>query len=114
MPPLLLVRSVLLAPNAVVRAAASAVREPEARWMLVQPRPIRASYVREVIDRGEDARRQQAWMLRQSPEVRASFIADVLMRLAPVPRQEVWMLRQPNEVRESFVRDVLEARDGDG
>jgi hypothetical protein len=109
MPPVLLIRSVLLAPNAVVRAAAGAVREPEQRWMLAQPRPVRASYVRDVLDRGEDDRRQQAWMLGQPTEVRESFIANVLMRLEPVPLQEIWMLRQPGEVRESFIREVLEA-----
>jgi hypothetical protein len=109
--PALLARSVLLAPAPVARAAATAVREPEQRWMLVQPRDVRASYVRDVLDRGDHEGRQEAWMLRQPAEVRESFVRHVLMRLSPPPLQEIWMLRQPDEVRESFVRDVLEPRD---
>ena len=63
------------------RAAASQARDPVERWMLQQPRAVRDSYVREVIDRGGDE------------------------RLA-----EIWMLRQPNAVRESYVKDVLEPK----
>ena len=76
-----LARSVLLAPNAVTRAAAAATRDREQRWMLLQPREVRASYVR-----------------------------DVLNRDHPDLRQEMWMLRQPDAVRESYVRWVIEPR----
>jgi hypothetical protein len=76
-------RSVLLAPAAIARAAASQVKEPEERWMLRQPKEVRASYVREVLDRGGDE------------------------RLA-----EIWMLRQPDDVRESYIRHVLDTGDG--
>lgn len=72
-------RRVLLAPNVVARAAARAAGEAERAWMLSQPRKVRESYVREVVDRGGD----------------------------PV-HAEIWMLRQPNAVRESYVREVLE------
>jgi hypothetical protein len=74
-------RSVLLGPAFMTRAAARTARTPEEAWMLRQPRSVRESYVREVIDRGDD----------------------------PV-LQEKWMLTQPDEVRHSYVRDVLEAR----
>lgn len=103
-----LTRSVLLAPAALSRAAAAAARAPEERWMLTRPRPVRASYVREVVDRGGDELRQQSWMLRQPDDVRESFIAEVLMRMSPIPREEIWMLRQSPDIRESYVREVLE------
>ena len=74
-------RQVLLGPDALSRAAAGRSERPEEAWMLRQPRRVRASYVREVLDRGDD----------------------------PV-LQEIWMLRQPEPVRESYVREVLEPR----
>jgi len=49
--------------------------------MLDQPRQVRDSYVREVIDRG-------------GHEVLA----------------EIWMLRQPDRVRESYVKAILEPK----
>jgi hypothetical protein len=74
-------RRVLLGPDFVARAAAGRTRKSEEEWMLCQPRAVRASYVREVLDRGSD----------------------------PV-HAEIWMLRQPKAVRESYVREVLEPR----
>jgi hypothetical protein len=76
-----LARLVLRGPAFIRRAAASRARDPEERWMLTQPREVRESYVREVIERGGDE------------------------RLA-----EIWMLRQPDAVRESYVREILEPR----
>jgi hypothetical protein len=76
-----LARQVLRAPGFVRRAAASRVRDPVEQWMLRQPDATRASYVREVLDRGGD---------------------DLLA--------EIWMLRQPDAVRESYVTEVLEPR----
>ncbi|MGZ4200637.1 MAG: hypothetical protein ACXVRH_01110 [Thermoleophilaceae bacterium] len=73
------IRRMLLAPAFVSRAAARAAGAREEAWMLRQPRPVRESYVREVVDRGEDAL-----------------------------HAEIWMLRQPNAVRESYAREVLE------
>ena len=50
--------------------------------MLRQPKSVRASYVREVIDRSGDQE-----LLAQ-----------------------IWMMRQPDGVRESYAREVLEPR----
>ena len=68
----------LLAPDAVARHAARAVDEPEARWMLAQPRAVRRAYVAEVLDRGGHDARRMAWMLRQPDAVRESFVREVL------------------------------------
>jgi hypothetical protein len=46
--------------------------------MLRQPRGVRESYVREVLDRGGDPRLAEIWMLRQGDEVRESYIREVL------------------------------------
>jgi hypothetical protein len=73
-------RRVLLGPDLVCRAAASRAAAPEERWMLVQSRPVRGSYVSEVLDRAGDPE-----LLRQ-----------------------IWMMRQPKPVRESYIREVLE------
>jgi hypothetical protein len=73
-----LARRVLLAPNVVARAAARAATEREQVWMLCQPREVRESYVREVVDRGEDPVHAEIWMLRQSQAVRESYVRTVL------------------------------------
>jgi len=73
-------RRVLLGPEFLRRAAAKRAALPEERWMLVQPRPVRESFVAEVHDRDGDAE-----LLRQ-----------------------VWMMRQPRDVRERYVREILE------
>jgi hypothetical protein len=49
-----LTRSVLLAPSLVSRTAARATDAREEAWMLNQPREVRQSFVREVVDRGDD------------------------------------------------------------
>lgn len=71
-------RRMLLAPNLVARAAARASAEREQAWMLSQPRSVRESYVREVVDRGEDPVHAEIWMLRQPRAVRESYIEQVL------------------------------------
>jgi hypothetical protein len=71
-------RTILLAPAAVAKAAALAVNTPEERWMLAQPRDVRRSYVQEVLDRPNDPNAQERWMLRQPDAVRLSYIRDVL------------------------------------
>ena len=76
-------RSVLLAPAPIAKAAASRVSLPEEAWMLRQPKKVRVSYVREVLDKGGEERLAQ-----------------------------IWILRQPNQVRESYIREVLESGDG--
>jgi hypothetical protein len=73
-----LARRVLLAPNVVARAAARAAAEREQAWMLCQPRSVRASYVRDVVDRGEDPVHAEIWMLRQPKAVRESYVHEVL------------------------------------
>jgi hypothetical protein len=78
-----LARMMLRAPAFVRRAAASKAREPEEAWMLSQPRVVRQSYVREVLDRGGDARLAEIWMLRQSEAVRKSYVRDVLEPALP-------------------------------
>jgi hypothetical protein len=71
-------RWILRAPASVARAAAGATTDPEERWMLRQPRWVRMSYVRDVVERGGTEAHKQIWMLRQSEDVRESFIAEVL------------------------------------
>ena len=79
-----LARQVLRAPGFVRRAAASRTRDPVEQWMLGQPDATRASYVREVLDRGGDERLAEIWMLRQPESVRESYIKQVLEpRLGP-------------------------------
>ena len=81
MPPFLiasLTRRVLLGPDFAARAAARSVKRPEEAWMLRQSRAVRASYVREVLDEGDDARLQERWMLTQPDNVRESYIREVI------------------------------------
>ena len=73
-----LARTVLLGPDFVARAAARRATSREEAWMLCQPREVRESYVREVVDRGEEPVHAEIWMLRQSRDVRESYIRDVL------------------------------------
>ena len=73
-----LARRVLLGPNVVARAAARSAARREEAWMLCQPRSVRASYVREVLDRGDDPVHAEIWMLRQPRAVRESYIKQVL------------------------------------
>jgi hypothetical protein len=47
--------------------------------MLRQAKSVRASYVRDVIDRsGDEELLAQIWMLRQDDAVRASYLREVL------------------------------------
>jgi hypothetical protein len=103
-------RAVLLAPSAVARAVAAADRDPERRWMLRLPRPLRRSFVAEVLDVGDGRRLQERWMLLQSDEVRESYVEQVLLQLAEPDAQAVWLLRQDRAVRESFVAEVIDGR----
>ena len=43
-------RSVLLAPGAIAKAASTQVKRPEEVWMLRQPKPVRESYIGEVLE----------------------------------------------------------------
>ena len=71
-------KAVLLGPTALARAAAMGAGEPEERWLLRQPRSVRASYVRKVLDAEDQPNAQEIWMLRQSKAVRESYIREVL------------------------------------
>jgi hypothetical protein len=109
-PKLMLEQAVLLSPDPVARAAALVSNDPAERWMLNQPRSVRASFVQEAW--AGDDRDQMIWMLRQSGEVRESYVREVV-QAGGVPADErdqvVWMLTQPEPVRESYLRDVLHA-----
>jgi hypothetical protein len=78
-----LARLVLRAPNFIRRAAARQARAPEEAWMLQQPRDVRESFVREVLDRGGDERLAEIWMLRQAKAVRESYVREVLEPALP-------------------------------
>jgi hypothetical protein len=72
-------RAVLLGPDVLSRAAAARVETPVEAWMLRQTKAIRASYVREVVDRaGDEALLAEIWMLRQGDAVRESYVRAVL------------------------------------
>jgi hypothetical protein len=72
-------RRVLLAPDFVASAAARATDDRQARWLLNQPKPVRESYVRVVIDgRGDRDLLATAWLLGQPDEVRASYVREVV------------------------------------
>lgn len=71
-------KAVILAPDAVARAAANYATAPEEGWMLRQPRAVRRSYWRDVICDGDLQRDREIWLLRQAEAVRESYIAEVL------------------------------------
>jgi hypothetical protein len=73
-------RAVLLGPAPLARAAALAAKQPEERWLLRQPRRVRVSYVKDVIDVPEDPNAEEVWMLRRAKAVRESYIREVLGR----------------------------------
>ena len=71
-------KAVLLGPTALARAAALAARQPEERWLLRQPRRVRASYVTDVLEAADQPNAEEIWMLRQAKAVRESYIREVL------------------------------------
>jgi len=72
-------RNALLAPDFIASAAASATNDPQAKWLLHQPKPVRQSYVHEVLDReGDRTLLSTAWLLKQDDDVRASYVSDVV------------------------------------
>jgi hypothetical protein len=103
------VRSILLAPAPVARAAALGVNGREERWMLAQPRAVRRSFVEQVLDRPDDPHAQMRWMLGQKDAVRLSYLERVLAHDDSAPPEHAWMLKQPKRVRASYVREVLGA-----
>jgi hypothetical protein len=71
-------KAMILAPDAVARAAASYSALPEEGWMLRQPRVVRRTYWSDVMRHGDRQRAREIWMLRQPEAVRESYIAEVL------------------------------------
>ena len=71
-------RAVLTGPDMLARAAAKTVEAPEQRWLLRQPRPVRCSFVEDVIDRSDDPNAAERWMLLQKEAVRRSYVKEVL------------------------------------
>lgn len=71
-------KAVLLGPAPVARAAGLAAKDLEERWLLRQPRRVRASYVKDVLEAENDPRAEEIWMLRQPKGVRESYIREVL------------------------------------
>lgn len=101
-------RALLRAPDALTRTIAVAPGDAERRWLLRRPRPVRCSFVDEVIDRGSGAAAQRRWMLEQADDVRASYVADVLERAREPDREAIWLLCQDEAVRASYVAEVLD------
>jgi hypothetical protein len=52
----LLQKRVLLGPAPIRRAAAARAKRPEEAWLLRQPRHVRESYVREVLENADTIR----------------------------------------------------------
>lgn len=71
-------KAALLAPAAVARVAARGARRPEERWLLHQARPVRTSYVAQVLESPGEPNVEDVWMLRQPKPVRESYIREVL------------------------------------
>jgi hypothetical protein len=107
-------RVALLAPSAVTRAVAAADRNLERRWMLRLPRPVRRSFVADVLDIGEGRLPRERWMLLQPDDVRESYIEQVLLQVAEQDTQAMWLLRQDRAVRESYVAEVIDGGDPPG
>ena len=104
-------RQILVAPDAIARAAASMAPDRESAWMLRQPRHLRRSFADEVFGRPDEDLRQQVWMLHQSLEVRESFVEHVLLRQTDPPRDQIWMLLREDHECLSYARYVLLGED---
>ena len=100
-------KQLLLAPDAIARAAAAMAPDAESAWMLRQPRAVRRSFAEEVFGRPDEERLQEVWMLHQPREVRESFAEDVRLRPPEPAREMVWMLRQDDATCRSYARYVL-------
>jgi hypothetical protein len=79
--------------------------------MLRLPRPVRRSFVAEVLDIGAGRLPQERWMVLQDDNVRESYVQQVLLQLAEPDAQAVWLLRQDRAVRESYVAEVIDGGD---
>jgi hypothetical protein len=79
--------------------------------MLRLPRPVRRSFVAEVLDIGTGQLPHERWMVLQDDNVRESYVQQVLLQLAEPDAQAVWLLRQDRAVRESYVAEVIDRGD---
>jgi len=104
-------RQILLAPDAIARAAASMAPDAEAAWMLRQSRDVRRSFADEVFGQPDEELRQQVWMLQQPRALRESFVEHVLRKQPEPPREEIWMLLQDDATCRSYARYVLLGQD---
>lgn len=72
-------RSALLAPDLIASAAANATDDPQAKWLLNQPKPIREGYVRAVLDaKGDRTLLATRWLLVLPDDVRRSYVREVV------------------------------------
>lgn len=72
-------RSALLAPDFLAAAAANATGDPQAKWLLRRPKPVRESYVHDVLDaEGDRDLLSTAWLLKQDDDARESYVRDVV------------------------------------
>ena len=72
-------RNALLAPDFVAATAAEATNDPQAKWLLKQPKSVRQSYVHDVLDKqGDKDLLSQRWLLTQSDDVRRSYVDQVV------------------------------------
>jgi hypothetical protein len=76
-------KAVLLGPTPLARAAALAAKQADERWLLRQPRRVRATYVKGVLENPDDPHAEEIWMLRRSKAVRESYIREVLRAQPP-------------------------------
>ena len=104
-------RQILTGPDAIARAAAAVTPDPEAAWMLRQPRDVRRSFAEEVFGRPDEELRQQVWMLHRPRPLRESFVEHVLLKEPRPPRDQIWMLLRDDATCRSYARYVLLGED---
>jgi hypothetical protein len=72
-------KNVLTGPDFIAKAARATTSDPQAKWLLGQPGPVRESYVHDVLDqKGDRDLLSTAWLLRQEDSVRQSYINEVV------------------------------------
>ena len=96
-------RTVLSGPDLVARTLASRESDPQRKWLLRRPKPVRRSFLATVIDDGGD---EERWMLLADEATRSSYVEEV-----GADAQTRWILGQPEAVRRSYVAEVLDAQD---
>jgi hypothetical protein len=97
-------RAVLTGPDFIARQLAGREHDPQRRWLLRRPKPVRRSFLDAIID-GDTP--EEGWMLLQDDDTRLSYVEEVLEAAAAPDRQAIWLLKQPLAVRRSYVEEVL-------